>query len=75
MKSIVSGLTSSFRKWRVDSKRDRILKLYQKKDYQFIPTLFKNEKDYHEITIDEFPFLYYAVSIDNFTQAMETKQL
>lgn len=62
MKSFITWCRGSYRSWVVDSRRSRLMKFYEKKDYESVASLFKNEKDYAEISIDEFPFPYFMIS-------------
>jgi hypothetical protein len=62
MKSMISWVTSSYRRWVVSGKKNRLIKLYEKGKYEDIPQLFKGEKDYKEVTYDDFPFLYFMIS-------------
>ena len=47
----------------VSNKKSRIISYYESGKYDKIPKLFKKELDYKEITYDDFPFLYYLISI------------
>lgn len=62
MKSIIGLATNSYRGWVVSGKKNRLIKLYEKAKYEEIPRLFKGEKDYKEVTYDDFPFLYFMIS-------------
>ena len=62
MKSAFNWVGSTYKKWLVESKKSRVLKLYEKKDYVEMVRLFTSQKDYAAVTFDEFPFLYYMIS-------------
>lgn len=62
MKSMLGWVTTGYRNWVVNNKKNRLLKLYERGNYEDIPRLFKNEKDYKEVTYDDFPFLYFMIS-------------
>lgn len=47
----------------LERKQDKLLKFYDNQKYDKIPSLFKTQKDYEEITFDDFPFLYLIISI------------
>ena len=74
MKSIINWCTSSYRGWIVNNKKTRLLKLYEAGKYIDIPNLFKGEKDYKEITYDDFPFLYFMISKTSASQAKVTSK-
>ena len=74
MKSILNWCTGSYRGWLVNNKKTRLLKLYEAGKYLDIPTLFKGEKDYKEITYDDFPFLYFMISNPSASQAKVTSK-
>lgn len=62
MKSMLGWVTTGYRNWVVNGKKNRLLKLYERGKYEDIPRLFKREKDYKEVTYDDFPFLYFMIS-------------
>lgn len=60
--SIFEYFKWKFSRFMLERKQNKLLKFYENKKYENIGNLIKTQKDYEEITFDEFPFLYFMIS-------------
>ena len=50
MQSFIRSCAKTYRNWIVENRQNRMMKYYEKKNYKAIPKLFKEYRDYNEIT-------------------------
>ena len=65
MKSVGNWVKTSYRRWVIENRNNKLMKYYEKGRYEDIARLFKTETDYLEIKEGEFPFFYYMIGQGN----------
>ena len=58
---IIGTIKEAFRSKMVNYRINKLIEYWDKEKYSKIPDMFKSSKDYNQLKIDSFPFLYFMI--------------